>query len=118
MALPYATSDRTFFEAKAIDSAEVYASNAYSVTHVRSPSIIRVGRRRPISTGSPLGRMGNTLASFTDAVTETNYSCTYTDGGRLRSAKVATGSTLNSLLCLSFNRNKNFTPGASFGNLE
>jgi RHS repeat-associated protein len=61
---------------------------------------------------------GTRLASFTDAVTGTNYAYTYTDGGRLRSAKVATGSTLNSLLCLSFNRNKNFTPGASFGNLE
>jgi RHS repeat-associated protein len=61
---------------------------------------------------------GTRLASFTDAVTGTNYSYTYTDGARLKSARAATGSTLSSLLCLSFNRNKNFTPGASFGNLE
>jgi RHS repeat-associated protein len=99
----------------AVQSSWSYA--AYSAME-GSAQVHLVSANQDLYHASSEAYRGTRLASFTDAVTGTNYAYTYTDGGRLRSAKVATGSTLNSLLCLSFNRNKNFTPGASFGNLE
>ncbi len=64
--------------------------------------------------------VGERLASYRDELALTTYSYTYTDGGRLKSMKAIpdSASSPTTVLCVSFNRNKAFSPAASLGNLE